>query len=200
MVTLTNEQIEAKKQQLKKTIMTLAAVLCCAMTMTVFSACSSDDDNNKDNKDDKTPAKVAMTFTVYTTQDMLDNCEETIYYNNGYEPRFLVLNENNIDKNYACEITVAYDGLPATFTFKREVKLKGSIDSIEKFKYSRGYAYIYGLYNDAGFLINNGESYTSKGGGEGAGNKVAEIINASRLNQNFTFTFDKDGKMSTTKE
>ena len=64
MVTLTNEQIEAKKQQLKKTIMTLAAVLCCAMTMTVFSACSSDDDNNKDNKDDKTPAKVAMTLST----------------------------------------------------------------------------------------------------------------------------------------
>ena len=52
---------------MKKIIMTLAAVLCCAMTMTVFSACSSDDDNNKDNKGDKTPAKVAMTFTFYTT-------------------------------------------------------------------------------------------------------------------------------------
>ena len=30
---------------MKKFVMTLAAVLCCAMTMTVFTACGGDDDD-----------------------------------------------------------------------------------------------------------------------------------------------------------
>ena len=31
---------------MKKILMTLAAVLCCAMTMTVLTACSNDNDDN----------------------------------------------------------------------------------------------------------------------------------------------------------
>jgi hypothetical protein len=38
---------------MKKMMMTLAAVLCCAMTMTVFTACGSDDDNSKDGNGQK---------------------------------------------------------------------------------------------------------------------------------------------------
>ena len=34
---------------MKKIMMTLAAVLCCAMTTTVFTACGSDDDNSNSN-------------------------------------------------------------------------------------------------------------------------------------------------------
>ena len=33
---------------MKKILMTLAAVLCCAMTATVFTACGSDDDDDID--------------------------------------------------------------------------------------------------------------------------------------------------------
>ena len=34
---------------MKKYLMTLAAVLCCAMTMAVFTACTSDNDDNPAN-------------------------------------------------------------------------------------------------------------------------------------------------------
>ena len=60
---------------MKKMMMTLAAVLCCAMTMTVFTACGSDDDNTKDGNGQKTQEEVepgkllsgSATFTVTTT-------------------------------------------------------------------------------------------------------------------------------------
>ncbi len=60
---------------MKKMMMTLAAVLCCAMTMTVFTACGSDDDNTKDGNGQKPQEEVepgkllsgSATFTVTTT-------------------------------------------------------------------------------------------------------------------------------------
>lgn len=60
---------------MKKMMMTLAAVLSCAMTMTVFTACGSDDDNTKDGNGQKPQEEVepgkllsgSATITVTTT-------------------------------------------------------------------------------------------------------------------------------------
>ena len=66
---------------MKKMMMTFAAVLCCAMTMTVFTACGSDDDDNKNpgsqqeqSGGDVLPGKLAsgastfgVTFTGFET-------------------------------------------------------------------------------------------------------------------------------------
>jgi hypothetical protein len=66
---------------MKKMMMTFAAVLCCAMTMTVFTACGSDDDDNKkpgsqqeQSEGDVLPGKLAsgastfgVTFTGFET-------------------------------------------------------------------------------------------------------------------------------------
>ena len=53
---------------MKKMMMTLAAVLCCAMTMTVFTACGSDDDDSKNPAEDTTPKQVAMKVRPMLTQ------------------------------------------------------------------------------------------------------------------------------------
>ena len=60
---------------MKKFFMTIAAVLCCAMTTTVFTACGGDGDNSTtpEEHSGNTPAYVEMTFYMWGTQDMLDN-------------------------------------------------------------------------------------------------------------------------------
>lgn len=67
---------------MKKILMTLAAVLCCAMTMTVFTACGSDDDDNGNNtqKPDNTPVAVQMNYVVETTQATLNIVDVTVEY------------------------------------------------------------------------------------------------------------------------
>ena len=51
---------------MKKILMTLAAVLCCWVTITVFTACGDDDDNTP-RADDTKPAKIAMVFHFLNT-------------------------------------------------------------------------------------------------------------------------------------
>ena len=58
---------------MKKVLMTLAAVLCCAMTTTVLTSCNSDSSND-DAAYDKTPKYMMMQFDIDNTKDMLDYC------------------------------------------------------------------------------------------------------------------------------
>lgn len=69
----------------KKIMMTLAAVLCCAMISTVFTACGSDDDNNTPTPpaEDTTPKQVAMDYYLFTTEDMLNYCNVEVTYDDG---------------------------------------------------------------------------------------------------------------------
>ena len=48
---------------MKKVLMTLAAVLCCAMTTTVLTSCNSDSSND-DGAYDKTPKYMMMQFDI----------------------------------------------------------------------------------------------------------------------------------------
>jgi len=64
---------------MKKMMMTFAAVLCCAMTMTVFTACGNDDDDNT-QKPDNTPVTVQMNYVVETTQATLNIADVTVEY------------------------------------------------------------------------------------------------------------------------
>ena len=59
---------------MKKMMMTLAAVLCCAMTMTVFTACGSDDDNAPKNDDasGNKNAVVSEVWSINVKQDISD--------------------------------------------------------------------------------------------------------------------------------
>ena len=57
---------------MKKIMMTLAAVLCCAMTMTVFTSCSKDNDN-PEPEPEPAPIEYGKVFT-YTYEG------QTLYY------------------------------------------------------------------------------------------------------------------------
>ena len=47
----------------KKYLMKLAAVLCCAMTMAVFTACTSDNDDNPANPTPGVDSKIVVIVT-----------------------------------------------------------------------------------------------------------------------------------------
>jgi hypothetical protein len=182
---------------MKKMMMTLAAVLCCAMTMTVFTACGSDDDDSKNPAEDTTPKQVAMNFVLYNTADMLNYCNIEISYDNGLgNAKTVTLTKDMVNENFSWKQMLTADRLPATFTISRKVTLKQSIDEVEKFTYTRGYSYAYALYNAAGKRVFESTPYANTGSSDGSGAKIAERINAGALDHTYTFTFDAKGNMT----
>ena len=57
---------------MKKILMTLAAVLCCAMISTTFTACGSDSDNESISDD------AAYDVKVYTVSSINSNCADVV--------------------------------------------------------------------------------------------------------------------------
>ena len=64
---------------MKKTLMTLAAVLCCAMTMTVLTACGSDDETSK-KTDDKTRVGCGMKYMFSVGTELFQYVDFTVEY------------------------------------------------------------------------------------------------------------------------
>ena len=182
---------------MKKVLMTLAAVLCCAMTTTVFTACSTDS-NNDEGANDKTPKYMMMEFDIDNTKDMLDYCtiELTIEDQMGNK-KSTVLTSEYVDANYVCYAT-ANGELPTTFKFSRKVTLKQSIDNLEKFDYTTRTKAEYGIFNAAGYQIGIGETDVVGEAGTAKGAEVAnfaQLINQGVLDYTRTFKFDEKGNL-----
>jgi len=62
---------------MKKTIKTLAAVLCCALA---FTACTKDEPGNPTPETDLTPVAALMDYSLTMGEDMLNLCDITIEY------------------------------------------------------------------------------------------------------------------------
>ena len=180
---------------MKKMMMTLAAVLCCAMSTMMFTSCGSDDEPVKEPAEDKTPAKVAMKFAFYQTEDMLNYCNVVITYDDGTGKKSVTLTKDNVNAQLSWEKTVASDRLPAVITFSRKVTLKQSIDELERFSFTRGYYYMYEFYNAANKDLGLGALSNNSSSQSGNGAKVAEYINQGKLDHTYTFTFNKKGEM-----
>ena len=68
---------------MKIKMMTLAAVFCCALSSTLFTACGSDDDDNDNNKvqvDEKKPVAVVKEYKFDVSDDMLAMLDITVEY------------------------------------------------------------------------------------------------------------------------
>ena len=182
---------------MKKVLMTLAAVLCCAMTTTVFTACSTDSSND-DGAYDKTPKYMMMQFDIDNTKDMLDYCtiELTIEDQMGNK-KSTVLTSEYVDADYVCYAT-ANGELPTTFKFSRKVTLKQSIDNLESFKYTTRTKAEYGIFNAAGYQIGIGETDVVGEVGTVQGAEVAnfaQLINQGALDYTRTFKYDEKGNL-----
>ena len=181
---------------MKKYLMTLAAVLCCAMTTTVFTACG-DDDEPTSKAEDNTPKKVSIGFVLNNTADMLKYCDIELSYDNGKGKSETV--KLNGDNALAVQLDLSSE-LPATFKVSRKVTLKQGIENPTKFEYTKYVSYIYALYNAADKKIGADyqEGFGNSGKAESA-EKAAQLmekINAGFLDYDYTFTFNSKGEVS----
>ena len=174
--------------------MTLAAVLCCAMTTTVFTACSTDS-NNDEGANDKTPKYVMIQFYMDNTADMVRYCDiEVTFEDEQGNKQSAKLESGNFDANYVCYAT-ANGELPTTFKFSRKVTLKQSIDNLEKFDYTARTKAEYGIFNAAGYQIGMGETDIVGETGTVTGAEAAQLINQGALDYTRTFKFDEKGNL-----
>ncbi|MDO4197197.1 MAG: hypothetical protein Q4D33_13745 [Prevotellaceae bacterium] len=185
---------------MKKYLMTLAAVLCCALTISVFTSCGGDDDESTNQPQnpagDNTPKKVMMVFGFYATQDMMDNCDILVTCGNETEAMTLT-NTTKVGKFYKWEKTVAANELPANFTFSRKVTLKHNIDAMPIFEYTpSGYSYSSSLYNAEGKSIAVGGSHSNMSTIQVDGVNMTSIINNGKLDNTITVSFDQNGACS----
>ena len=179
--------------------MTIAAVLCCAMTTTVLTSCGDDDkDDIQPVVDDNTPKTVAVDLGFYFTEDMVNYCNLEIAYGDGTSfGTPIKLTKDNMEYNKNLNIysasKVVTNGLPCTFTVKSTVTLAQNIDDLPRFTSSKGFFYHPSLYNAAGKKLTDLHSYDNTKTNTGVASKVAILINEGKLNQIVTLTFDKDG-------
>ena len=178
---------------MKKLKLTLAAVLCCLLTSTLFTGCVKNED------EDKTPAHGVVTFYLENTSDMMQYCDIEVTYGDGNEePEKVVVSKENTLLDLSWGGTLVTRSLPSTVTFTRKITAKpdAKIEEMKEFAYSLAYLYTSGVCNAAGSVI---EQYPQKTVGKEqttSGATAAALIAEGKLNQTFTFTFDEKGKMT----
>ena len=120
---------------MKKKLMAIAAVFCCAMTMTVFTACGDDDD--KPYIDNKKPVAVSMNYAFETTSETLNVFDLTIEY---YDANGTVQTEQMTNTQWQKSLRTK---IPTTVGARLLIKLKDGVDvaSMEKVTVSYGYEY-----------------------------------------------------------
>ena len=135
-------------------MMTLAAVFCCAICSTMFTACGSDDDddNNNNNKvqvDLKKPAGGQIEYGLYVDEDMLSAFDLTVEY---YDENLQLQTEKLTQENWEKTVIVK---LPASLEYRLRAKAKDGIDP-DSFIRSCGYGFNYmaHIVNAAGEVIN----------------------------------------------
>ena len=182
---------------MKKVLMTLAAVLCCAMTTTVLTSCSTDS-NNDEGANDKTPKYVMIQFYMDNTADMVRYCDiEVTFEDEQGNKQSAKLESGNFDTNYMAYAT-ANGVLPTQFKFSRKVTLKQSIDNLEKFDYTTRTKAEYGIFNAARYQIAYDETDVVGDAGTAKGAEVAnfaQLIKQGALDYTRTFKFDEKGKL-----
>lgn len=171
---------------MKKTMTTLAVVLCCA---SLLVSCNKSD-SSKDQPD-TTSAFVQMTFSFSATPDMVTYTDMTVSYEAGNEKN----SENMTSTDWSKTVKV---NLPCTIKFSRTVAVKdgAQLTSDKTFAYTTGYGVSYNFLNAAGEQIKRGGIAGTSASGSGKADKVGELINNGRLNSEHVYSFDKDGKLA----
>ena len=180
---------------MKKLKMTLAVVLCCLLTSTLFTGCVKNED------DDKTVSYAALVFYLQNTSDMLSYCDVEVTYGDGKEEnKTTAVTKDNTLYDLSWGGTLVPSKLPYTVTFTRKVTVKADaeLEKKDKFVYSRGYMYTTGVYNAAGSLIKQTGTETKAEELTVTGATAAALIAEGKLNQTFTFAFDEKGEVTVT--
>lgn len=171
---------------MKKVILTLAAVLCCASLLT---SCKKDS-SGSDTPSTSTPAYVVMNVSIPCTDDMLNNTNMSITYEAGNEKN----TETVTSKSWSKEFKVK---LPATISISRAVTLKDdkTIPAEESFSYTKGYSVSWKFQDENGKDVKTGGISSVGSQSSAKGEKIPGLIEEGKFNISLEYAFDKDGKL-----
>ena len=173
---------------MKKTIKTLAAVLCCALA---FTACTKDEPGNPTPETDLTPVAALMDYTLTMGEDMLNMCDITIEY---YDTDGKVKNEALTKGSWEKRVLAP---LPASLGVRVKAKLKSGANpsSQESFTAAYGYDYMGYAVNSTGGVVSDVVGRGSSTSMSMKGDKVEEWLtrHADGL-FSFLYSFDAKGK------
>ena len=186
---------------MKKNLMTLAAILCCAMTMTVFTACGDDkdDDNTPQAKEIK---GIGARYIFNVTEQMSQLCDYNMtYYGISGELTTEKATWTTKDGVATWQKDVSNTVLPATFGLKVSAEVKNDAQlegmTIDNVYPITKHLYVEGIYTDAtkawGKNFDLVASVTQPGVDATRLPSYIEIWerHGGIVNQNYTF--DKDG-------
>jgi hypothetical protein len=200
-------------------MMTLAAVLCCAMTISMFTACGGDDETPQPQtpgeqqepteETTKTPVSVGVKYSVVNRADMLTYLDIVVKCSDGSKvytsPVLTFENVDTTSKDYRYETQAFFSNLPASFKIWREVKVKeafqDSVKNLNKFEFSTAIHYYYALYDKDNKKIGSvmedkheSITYPTHQNNEMVNNYLNKLdINYGRA---FELKFDENGKKS----
>ena len=172
--------------------MTLAAVLCCAMTMTVFTSCSKDDDSPTDKE--KVTYTFKLTVKAGTGADDQQDIVNTVMTFPGRNGETWTKEFSEFLEDMTVQPGMDYEDLPAECTITIDESLRSDADITQKEEYIVGLHYILEVTShDA-----NGGVIDYKGKEEDPHNKVpaANLTKLYPKSTTLKFTVDKSGKIT----
>ena len=171
---------------MKKVILTLAGVLCCAA---LFTSCKKDS-SGSGSQTVGAPAYVVMNVSIPCTDDMLNNTDMSISYEAGNEKNTETVTGSSWSKEFKVK-------LPATISISRAVTLRDdkTIPAEESFSYTKGYTVSWKFQDENGKDVKTGGVASIGNTTSGKGAKVQEMIEQGRMNLSINYSFDKDGKL-----
>ena len=150
-----------KTNKMKIKMMTLAAVFCCALSSTMFTACGSDDDDDdKVQVDETKPVGGVVDYGLVVNESMLSAFDLTVeYYDDNLQLQTEKLTQEEWKK------TVKVSKLPASLDYRLKAKAKDGIDA--NFFQNKvglyGYHYVARTVNAAGNNVDKVDCSDSEG-------------------------------------
>ena len=178
---------------MKTKMMTLAAVFCCALSSTMFTACGSDDDdndNNNNNKvqvDEKKPVAVVKEYKFDVSDDMLAMLDITVEY---YDENCKLQTEKLTQKEWIKKVKVASVPAPASGA-RLKAQVKDGVDVNTIGNKTSSYGYVCRSY-----LVNASDNEVGNSDAEGVRLLFDENVLSSLLDQEngIIMSFPKDFK------
>ena len=172
---------------MKKVILTLAAILCCA---SLFTSCNKDSGSGSDKPTTVTPVYVSMTVEIPASDDMLEYLNMSVSYEAGNEKNTETVTAVTWSKTFQVK-------LPGSINVKRTVTLKDgkTIPAEEPFSYASGYAVSWKFLDANSKEIRAGGMSGAKHTAKGVGSKVKELVEKGKFDTSVDYSFDKDGNV-----
>ena len=173
---------------MKKNLMTMAAVLCCAALFTSCGKSNPDQPGTPDN----TPVAAVMDYKFTVTDDLFSAFNLTVEY---CDAAGAVKTETMTSKEWTK--TVRTDKLPATLGARVKIQLKDGFDSSKEgvFTAKHSYHYEYYVVNKSNEKLGSTVSNGSEGGSDMKYEKVPDYAGRylDKPIMKFLFNFAADG-------